>query len=681
MSTYLGDGELGQLLEASSSTLSVADVQAIVRGVAAAPIAMDPTEWLTLVRDEANDALDEQLMALLADVIQESHFGLGQLKPPKTRLSALGAELNRRGVDGFIIPRADEHQGEYVPSCASRLEWLTGFSGSAGAAAVLGDKAAIFIDGRYTLQVESETDTSTFETQRLWTQTVEKWLAKHVSEGQSVGFDPWLHTLAQVRKLRTALEEKGASLTSLSTNPVDAVWGEQPPTPISPVRIQAMEHAGQSSSDKRKELGKVLEEHGADATVLSLPDSIAWLLNIRGADIPRTPFPLSFAVLYKHGDVHLFIDQRKVTSSVRDHLGSQVRLFERDALGAELNSLAETNSRVWVDPTSIPQWVVDQLDGAELLERQDPCALPKACKNPVELEGMRQAHIRDGVAVTSFLAWLDAKASNGSTNELEASDYLETCRRRSPELRDLSFDTISGVGPNGAIVHYRSTERTNRPLEQGSLYLVDSGGQYQDGTTDITRTIAVGTPTDEMKDRFTRVLQGHINLARARFPEGTTGSHLDTLARAPLWQAGVDYDHGTGHGVGSYLSVHEGPQRISKAHNTVSLCEGMVLSNEPGYYKTGAYGIRIENLVVVRNCESLQDAERSTLEFETITLAPIDRTLVDVDLLSDVELGWLNAYHQEVREKLSGFLEGSELEFLQRATEPLARDSVKAATS
>ena len=673
MGTYLGDERLGELLAASDSTLGVEDVKDVIGGICAAPIPMETHGWLALVRSQADESLDSQLVALHAQVLESSNFGLGQAKPPKTRLNALIAELGRRGVDGFIVPRADEHQGEYVPPCASRLEWLTGFSGSAGAAAVLGDQAAIFIDGRYTIQVEAETDTSMFKAQHLVTNPVSKWLSDHATSGQQIGFDPWLHTLNQVRKLRGALEKKGATLTSLDTNPVDSVWGEQPATPISPVRIQDMAYSGKSSKEKRMEIAATLCSHNAEAAVLSLPDSIAWLLNIRGADIPRTPFPLSFAIVFKSGDVHLFIDSRKVTSDVREHLGSGVRLFEREGLALELESLGEMRSRVWVDPGSIPQWVIDRLKGATLVERQDPCALPKACKNAVELEGTRRAHIRDGVAVTRFLAWLDAKVSNGSTDELEASDYLEACRRRAPELRDLSFDTISGAGPNGAIVHYRSNESTNRKLEQGSLYLVDSGGQYPDGTTDITRTIAVGSPSEEMKDRFTRVLQGHINLARVRFPEGTTGSHLDTLARFPLWQAGVDYDHGTGHGVGSYLSVHEGPQRISKAPNSVALREGMILSNEPGYYKTGAYGIRIENLVVVRSCASLEGAERTMLEFETITMAPIDRSLVEVSLLSDDELEWFNAYQAEVREKLETYLDGSDLEFLRRATAPMTR--------
>jgi Xaa-Pro aminopeptidase len=673
MTTYVGDTGLGSLLVESGSNLSLAEVRRLIAGICAAPAAMDSRSWLDLVRESSSKALDEQLLALHADIAQASEFGLEQPKPPKTRLSALRAELKRRGIDGFIIPRADEHQGEYVPPCASRLEWLTGFSGSAGAAVVLTEAAAIFIDGRYTLQVEAETDTQIFSAQHLVKNPVSKWLGERVTPGQKIAFDPWLHTLSQVRKLRVALEKKGATLVSVESNPLDAVWGEQPSTPISPVRVQELAHSGQSSEDKRKALAKTLSEDGGEATVLSLPDSIAWLLNVRGADIPRTPFPLSFAIAFKSGDVHLFIDQRKVTESVRKHLGKGVRLFDRSELAAELKALASAKSRVWIDPSSIPQWVVDRLAGALLVERVDPCALPKACKNPVELEGTRQAHIRDGVAVTRFLAWLDATCGHGTTTELEASDYLEACRRRAPELRDLSFDTISGAGPNGAIVHYRANETTNRLLEQGSLYLVDSGGQYPDGTTDITRTIAVGVPSAEMKDRFTRVLQGHINLARARFPHGTTGSHLDTLARFPLWQVGVDYDHGTGHGVGSYLSVHEGPQRISKAPNTVALREGMILSNEPGYYKTGAYGIRIENLVVVRPCSALDNPERAMLEFETITMAPIDRTLVDVELLTTVQLDWLNAYHQEVRAKLENLLDGEELAFLMRATEPLSR--------
>ena len=674
MTMNLGDEPLTGLLEAAGSSYNVSQITQLVRGVAAAPPALDARAWLELVRPAPDDALDAALLALKATIEAESDFGLEAFRPPITRLNALRAELQRRRIDGFMIPRADEHQGEYVPPCAMRLAWLTGFTGSAGAAVVLKDKAAIFVDGRYTLQVEVETDISAFEPRHLIDTPLATWLAKEVSEGDVIGYDPWLHTPRGVRKLERALKKVGASLVALDQNAVDAVWGEQPPPPISPVRIQSMEFAGQASLEKRAEVAQELQKDGIYAAVLTLPDSIAWLLNIRGADIPRTPFPLSFAIIDQVGQVELFIDPRKLSAAADAHL-HDVMIQVPDAFGQSLKALGQGGRRVLVDPSSVPQWVVNQLDGATIVERMDPCALPKARKNATELEGARQAHLRDGAAVTRFLAWLEAQVANGSTTEMEAANRLETCRRAAPELRDLSFDTISGAGPNGAVVHYRVSESTNRRLELGSLYLVDSGGQYPDGTTDITRTVAIGSATSEMKDRFTRVLKGHIALAKVRFPKGTTGAHLDVLARYPLWQVGLDYDHGTGHGVGSYLSVHEGPQRISKSPNTTALEAGMILSNEPGYYKTGEFGIRIENLVAVRACADLEEADRDMLEFETLTMAPIDRNLVDVALLDEGELAWLNAYHLRVRENLAHRLEGSEREYLMRATALIERSA------
>lgn len=662
------DAHLQGLLE--SLNLDFESVKSTIRGVAAAPDAFDERGWLELVRPEANEDLDRALLAFKEAVSSKSTHGLGQNKPPKTRLAALRAELDRQGVNGFIIPRADEHQGEYVPACASRLAWLTGFTGSAGAAAVLRESAAIFVDGRYTLQVEVETDTAVFAPQHLVEQPLADWLAKGVRPGDVIAYDPWLHTLKNVRMLTQALQRAGATLRALSANPLDAVWGDQPPRPISPVRVQPMAFSGQSSLEKRSQVAALLAAESADAVFFSLPDSIAWLLNIRGADIPRTPFVLCFVLLTRSGEVTLFVDERKLTRAARGHL-DDVRICSPGELGSALEVLGSAGRRVWIDPASAPQWAVDHLAGAELVERLDPCALPKAKKNAVELAGSREAHLRDGAAVTRFLSWLEQTLATGTTTELAAVAALEASRREAPELVNLSFDTISGAGPNGAVVHYRVSEATDRALETCSLYLVDSGGQYMDGTTDITRTVAVGEPTDEMRDRFTRVLKGHIALARVRFPQGTTGSQLDILARYPLWQAGLDYDHGTGHGVGAYLSVHEGPQRISKSPSSTGLEAGMILSNEPGYYKSDAFGIRIENLVAVRDAGPIPGGERAMLEFETLTMAPIDRHLVALELLDAHELAWLNSYHATVRANLKGRLEGEALAFLLRSTEAL----------
>ncbi len=475
-----------------------------------------------------------------------------------------------------------------------------------------------------------------------------------------------------MKRLRQAAAKAGGELVAVETNPLDAVWSDQPPPPLAPVVPQDLRYAGRSAQDKRESLGRDLAGEGIAAAVLSNPDSLAWLLNIRGADVPRTPFALGFAVLHDDGAVELFMDRRKFSPGLENHLGNQVSVNPPEGFAAALDRLGQAKARVLVDPATAPSWVFDRLTeaGAATVERDDPCLLPKARKNEAELEGTRSAHRRDGAAVTGFLHWLAEAAPKGEVDELAAVDRLAGFRRKGDLFRDFSFDTISGAGPNGAIVHYRSSERTNRPLKSGEPYLVDSGAQYVDGTTDITRTVAVGPQAAETKDRFTRVLKGHIALALARFPKGTTGSQLDSLARYSLWQAGLDYDHGTGHGVGSFLSVHEGPQRISKIPNRVALEPGMIVSNEPGYYKTGAYGIRIENLVTV-----IEDArpgdERPMLAFETLTLAPIDRNLVEKSLLTSAEIAWLDAYHARVRETLTPLVDKKTAAWLAKVTAPI----------
>ncbi|MCW5732081.1 MAG: aminopeptidase P family protein [Alphaproteobacteria bacterium] len=596
-------------------------------------------------------------------------------KAAARRLDPFREELRRRGLDGFIVPRTDEHQGEYVPPGAQRLAWLTGFTGSAGLAIVLQARAGVFTDGRYTLQVREQVDGAHFTTHHIVEEPPFDWLAGALGPGQRFAYDPWLHTVDGVGRMRAACEKAGAELVAVADNPLDAVWPGQPPAPLSPAVPQPLEYAGESAEAKRARIAATLRERGAAAQVLTLPESIAWLLNLRGGDVPHTPLPLSFAILMADGTVELFIDPRKLLPETRAHLGNGVALGEPAAFGAALDRLGRAGLAVQADPGSAAAWVFQRLEaaGARILRGEDPCLLVKACKNPTELEGSRRAHLRDGRAVTRFLAWLAREAPGGQVDEIGAARQLARFRRENELFRDLSFSTISGAGPNGAIVHYRVNARSNRRLEPGSLYLVDSGAQYLDATTDITRTLAIGTPTAEMRDRFTRVLKGHIALAACIFPVGTTGSQLDALARHALWQAGLDYDHGTGHGVGAYLSVHEGPQRIAKVANNVALRPGMIVSNEPGYYKTGAYGIRIENLVAVREVPTPPGGERSMLGFETLTRAPIDLALVEPSLLSAAEIAWLDAYHEEVRNSLAPLLDAETASWLERATRPLAR--------
>ena len=589
------------------------------------------------------------------------------------RLADLRAELRRRSLDGFVVPRSDEHQGEYVPPSAQRLAWLTGFTGSAGTAVALLDRAAIFVDGRYTIQVRAEVDCESFLPLHLVDQPPSRWLGEVLNRGERLGFDPWLHTSDQVETLRTACERCGAELVACPDNPLDAVWTDRPPPPLAPVFAHPESLAGRSSADKRADIAAALAGERLDAAVLTAPDSIAWLLNIRGGDVAYTPLPLSFAIIHDDGGVDLFLDGRKASPALIDHLGPATRLLEPAQLDAALARLGEQARRVRVDAATAPSQVVERLKqaGARLDRGADPCVLPKACKSPVELAGCRAAHRRDGVAMVRFLSWLAREAPGGTVDELTAAAVLEEFRRGGRHFHGLSFPTISGAGPNGAIVHYRSTPATNRRLAAGELYLVDSGAQYRDGTTDITRTVAIGPAGAEERHRFTLVLKGHIALAMAVFPAGTTGSQLDVLARQPLWSEGLDYDHGTGHGVGSFLSVHEGPQRISKLGNSTALRPGMIVSDEPGYYKAGAYGIRIENLVAVTEAPAPATAERSLLGFETLTLVPMDRTLIEPDRLSDAERGWLDAYHARVRAEIAPLVDGEALAWLEEATRPL----------
>jgi len=583
------------------------------------------------------------------------------------RLAALRAELARRGLDGFVVPHSDQHMGEYLPAFAERLAWLTAFTGSAGAAVVLTDKAAIFVDGRYTLQVRKQTDTKLFEPRDLVAEGPPGWIADALPHGAKLGYDPWLHTAHGVAHLKAAAEKAGGSLVAVETNPIDAVWTDQPAPPVSPAKPHALNLSGEQSEAKRLQLGDGLKKIGAEAAVITLADSVCWLLNMRGHDVPHTPFTLAFAILHDDGGADLFLDPAKRTPELMAHLGNSVQVHNPSEFTAALDAMK--GKSVLADPTTAAAAIFDRLNkaGAKIKQAADPCQLPKACKNALEIEGMRKAHIRDGSALARFLAWFAVNAAGGELTEIDAAETLEGFRRATGVLSDVSFDTISGAGSNGAIVHYRVTRSTNRTIRSGEMFLLDSGAQYPDGTTDVTRTIMVGESTPEMRDRFTRVLKGHIALATARFPEGTIGMQLDSFARRPLWEAGLDYDHGTGHGVGSYLSVHEGPQNISKKPVLQALKPGMVCSNEPGFYKAGAFGIRIENLVVVGEPEDV-GGDRPMMGFETITLAPIALNLVEPSLLTVEEKGWLNAYHARVRETIAPLVDEETRAWLDRAT-------------
>jgi Xaa-Pro aminopeptidase len=588
------------------------------------------------------------------------------------RLSAFREELARRNLTGFIVPRADRQQNEYVAPSEERLAWLTGFTGSAGLAIVLRNEAAVFVDGRYTLQAAKQVDARAWRVEPLVDPPPETWLAAHLVAGDRLGFDPWLHTTAAVERFATACLKADAELIAADGNPLDAVWADRPAPPLAPVTLHGQQFSGEAETGKLKRIGAEIDKLGVDALVLSDSHAVAWAFNIRGGDVSHTPLPLSYALVPKTGRPMLFIDHRKLSSSVRNHLEQVADVTEPEALAIVLTELARGGAAVALDTATAADALGRLISaaGGKAVPGNDPVSLLKAIKNSVEIAGARAAHRRDAVALARFLAWIDREAPGGALTEIDAVEALETFRRETGALKDISFPTISGTGANGAIVHYRVTRKSNRRIMPGDLLLVDSGAQYEDGTTDVTRTIAIGPPTAEMIDRFTRVLRGHIAIARASFPDGTTGAQIDTLARQFLWQAGVDFEHGTGHGVGSYLSVHEGPARISKL-GTTPLKRGMILSNEPGYYKADAFGIRTENLVLVVGAD-VAGAEKPVNAFETLTLAPIDRRLIDLNMLSGDELSWLNDYHERVRHEVRPHVDDTTRPWLDAATAPLS---------
>ncbi|HEX8485273.1 aminopeptidase P family protein [Sphingomonas sp.] len=594
---------------------------------------------------------------------------------PSARLAELRDHLAAAGLDGFVVPLTDEHMSEYVGGYAQRLGWLTGFGGSAGSAVVLANRAAIFTDGRYTIQVREQVSAADWEYAPVPQTDVAAWLGEHAANGARIGYDPWLHTRAWVEEAGAALAPRGATLVAVETNPIDAIWDDRPAP--SDARLDPYDDAvaGQSSAAKRAAIGDWLTERHADAVVLTALDSIAWALNLRGRDVAHTPVALSYAIVDADGSTDLFVAPDKVDDAVRQHLGNAVRVRDRAEFALALGQYA--GKRVAADPERSVAAIVQALEagGATILAERDPVVLAKALKNPTEIAGHRAASVRDGAALARFLRWIEAEAPRGGQTELSAAAKLLEFRQATGVLRDTSFDTISATGTNGALPHYHVTEESDAPILPGHLYLVDSGGQYADGTTDVTRVVPVGPPSAEMRDRFTRVLKGHIAIATAVFPDGTLGGQIDAFARRPLWEAGLDYAHGTGHGIGAYLSVHEGPQRIAAPNYPGGaamepLRATMMLSNEPGYYKAGEYGIRIENLVLVEPRE-IAGADRDMLGFETLTFCPIERTLIDSALLTPAERAWLDAYHARVLAVLTSELAEEERMWLEAKCAPI----------
>lgn len=578
---------------------------------------------------------------------------IGRENVPQVR-----SKLAESGLDGLYVPHEDEYQNEYLPDANERLAWVSGFSGSFGSALIMQDRAAVFVDGRYTIQAAEQTDPALFERVAVPDPGAFGWIAQQDFAGKRIGYDPTLMTPNDVDLFVAAVQKAGAQAEALAHNPIDAAWQDRPEQPQAPVFPHSLEHAGQAAEDKRSQIAATLKASDADAVVITAPASIAWLFNIRGGDVSCSPLPLARAILRSDGSASLFMDPVKETAGLREHLGNQVALTPLDQLDSELDALS--GQTISLDPALASAWFFQKLEaaGATILRSQDPVLLPKACKNASELAGTSAAHRRDGAAVTRFLHWLDTEAQSGEYTEIDAALKLLDFRLVDEQMKDMSFETISGAGPNGALPHYRVSSASNRPLERGTLYLVDSGGQYPDGTTDITRTVPIGTPSDDMRRHYTLVLKGHIAMDRVRFPEGTTGTHLDVLARHALWMAGLDYDHGTGHGVGVYLGVHEGPQRIAKAWNSTPLQPGMIVSNEPGFYQEGAYGIRIENLQYVTPPEPIEGGDRDMLGFECVTFAPLARRLIDLDLLSSDERDWVDDYHQRVLSEIGDLVDG-----------------------
>ena len=593
---------------------------------------------------------------------------INQFEP---RLGAVRALMREAGYDALIVPRADESLGEYLPTHNERLRWLTGFTGSAGAAVVLAEHAAIFVDGRYTVQVRNQVDGQYFSFQDLLAQPPASWLAEELPAGARVACDPRLHSLRWLRDSRRQLEESGIALVDDADNLIDRCWHDRPAPRVLPALLLEQDYTGESSADKRRRIGEMVTTRGCDAALVFAPDSLSWLLNIRGRDIPKLPVVQGFAMLMADGQLSLCVEEERIPDGFTDHVGEGVQLLPASRASELLGSFR--GKRVLADPQTANAWIQLTLEqaGASLVAGEDPVLIPKACKNAVELAGARRAHLRDAVAEIHFLAWLDGEVAAGQLHdEANLADKLLSLRRANEHFQDLSFDTISAAGANAAMCHYNHLDGTPTALEMNSVYLVDSGAQYLDGTTDITRTVAIGDPGAELRRLFTLVMKGHIALDQARFPAGTTGTQLDALARQYLWREGFDYDHGTGHGVGSFLSVHEGPQRISKNPSRVALQPGMIISNEPGYYRDGAYGIRCENLVVVVEVEC-PGGERPMLGFEALTLVPFDRRLLATELLTPAELAWVDNYHRRVRHSLEPLLQGPTLDWLLQATEPL----------
>ena len=598
----------------------------------------------------------------------------------RARVEALRATFDGLGIDAFLVPRADEYLGEYVPACAERLSWLTGFTGSAGIALITRRDAVVFVDGRYTTQLAEQVDGTVFTGGDFVNAPPHVWLPRQAGAdimGLRLGIDPWLHAGAEVRRLRKALEEIGGSLVVLASNPLDAIWHDRPTEPLEPVVIQPVALAGRDASEKIREIASAVSDKGAAAVLLTDPSSVAWVFNIRGNDVPHTPHPLSRAIISASGAAEIFIDRRKIGPEQSEVIAALATIRAPSNLLHRLAEICGDGSKVMVDPDLTPLALTQAIEqaGGVVVEAADPAKLPRACKNRAELDGSAKSHLQDGAAMVEFLYWLDQQAP-GSITEIESVEALEQARAKVGQsmqnpLKDVSFETISGAGEHGAVIHYRVTTETNRRLEEGDLFLIDSGAQYVNGTTDITRTVAVGAVADDRKRFFTLVLKGMIAISDARFPKGTRGCDLDPLARIALWKAGADYAHGTGHGVGSYLSVHEGPQRISRI-STQEILPGMILSNEPGYYRPGAFGIRIENLIYVKPAELVDGGDLPMLSFDTLTWCPIDRRLVVIDLMTQEELAWLNRYHAQVRDRLLPLIDNPAVrDWLIAATEKI----------